>query len=957
MDFDLKAIERKWQKEWQDSCLFEPFVEKKKEAFYIQVAYPYPSGAMHIGHARTYTVTDIVAKYNMLKGKNVLMPMGWHVSGTPVIASVEALEKNDPKTVKKFTEIFHIPAKDLEELKTPEFYVDYMVNKAEYGYKAGFKRLGFGIDWRRELKTIDPQYKKFIEWQYKKLYEKGFIRKGKYPVRYCPHDDSPVGDHDLLEGEGVGFQEFTLLKFKMDNGQFVVAATLRPETVFGQTNLWLAPKVEYAIIKVGDEEWIGSNEFFEKLKEQKKGIEKIGTIKGSELVGKMVLAPGIERKIPILPSFFCDTGTGTGIVTSVPSDAPIDYVALLDLQKDKDLIKKFGLSEKMILGIKVIPIIKTKEFGDKAAVEIVKRLGIKNQFDSKLEGAKKEVYKTGFHKGVMNENCGKFAGMPVNKAKELVKKELIEQGKADVFFELEGKVVCRCGTECVVRVLEDQWFVSYSDPKWKEQSKKTLEGMSIVPELFRTQYNNVFDWLEDKPCTRSKGLGTEFPWQKGKIIEPLGDSTIYMAYFTVSHLIKRIEAQKLSEEVFDFIFLGKGNIEKISKENGIEKELLEEMRSEFNYWYPLAFNVSAIELIPNHMSFSIFQHTAIFPPEKRQLGTINLGMLVLEGKKMSSSKGNVVLINDLCEQIGADFVRFFLMNSVEPWEEMDWKPKEIEKGVSKLKSFIGEIAQLAVESKDSEKLEPEKLQGEEAWLYHRFNSRVNAFIDHMERIELRSAAQQISFLLAKDLQWFNIRKKRDNKPLYLYITKNFVKCLAPFMPHISEEIWRNLLGNKRSVFLEKLPEKKEIDCKIELAEEFIKRAFLDLKEIKKIIGKEKLQKAVFYTASEWKWNVLKKIKKLERPDFKEAIKTAMTDLSVKEKGKAAIPVIKFLNDRLIEFKEIEKINELKVLESAKEFFEKEFNCSVFFFNEEKAEFDPQKKASKALPFKPAIYVE
>ncbi|MBW1936436.1 MAG: class I tRNA ligase family protein, partial [Deltaproteobacteria bacterium] len=178
---DFKSMEEKWQKYWAEQKVFEPEIDKNKQAFYIQAAYPYPSGAMHIGHARTYTVSDIIAKYNMLKGKNVLMPMGWHVSGTPVIAAVEALQRGDEKTVKMFTERFHIPKEDLKYLTaSPESFVEYMINKAKYGYKAGFKKLGLGIDWRRELKTIDEQYQRFIEWQYKKLYAKGYIRKGHY---------------------------------------------------------------------------------------------------------------------------------------------------------------------------------------------------------------------------------------------------------------------------------------------------------------------------------------------------------------------------------------------------------------------------------------------------------------------------------------------------------------------------------------------------------------------------------------------------------------------------------------------------------------------------------------------------------------------------------------------------------------------------------------------------------
>lgn len=953
----FSEIEQKWQSEWRHSHLFEPSTDANKKPFYIQVAYPYPSGAMHIGHARTYTVTDIVAKYHLLKGYNVLMPMGWHVSGTPVIASVEALKGGDEKTIKMFTETFKIPKKDLEQLKSPETYVEYMVNKAEYGYKAGFNKLGLGIDWRRELKTIDPQYKKFIEWQYKKLYDKGYIKKGKYPVRYCPKDDNPVGDHDLLEGEGIGIQEFTILKFRLDDGKFVVAATLRPETVFGQTNLWLGSEVEYAIIKIGEEEWIGSKEFFEKLKEQKKGIEIIGTIKGSELVGKTALAPGIDRKIPILPSFFCDTRTGTGIVTSVPSDAPIDYIAMVDLQKDKELIKEFGLDEKMVLSLKVIPIIKTEEFGEESAVSIVEKLGIKNQFDPKLEEAKKIVYKLGFHKGIMNKNCGKYAGMPVSEAKEQVKKELIEQGKADRFYELEGRVVCRCGTECVVRVLEDQWFVAYSDPEWKKESKKTLEKMRIVPELFRTQYENVFNWLDDKPCTRSKGLGTQFPWQREKIIEPLGDSTIYMAYFTISHLIKNIPAEKLNERVFDFIFLGKGRPEEIAKENGIDKRLLAEMHREFDYWYPLAYNTSAIELIPNHMSFSIFQHTAIFPLKKRQLGTLNLGMLVLEGKKMSSSKGNVILINDLCERIGADYVRFFLMNSVEPWEEMDWKQREIEKGIEKLNSFIESMKKKAAETRDSGELEETKLDQAERWLLNSFHKRLNSYLDSMEKIMLRSALQEISFKLAKEIQWFERRKSRENKGLYLYIIENWVRCIAPFMPHIAEEIWRNKLKRKDSVFRASLPEKKKTDSKADSSELLIRTVVSDVRNIQRITGKTKLKRVKLFVASPWKWLVLDSIKGIERPDFNLALREAMKNSEIKARGKEAVNVVKRLSGKIMELKSVERINESETLETAKDFLGREFGCRVEVVEEKNTEKEFKQRAASALPLKPAIFLE
>jgi len=868
---DFKKIEKKWQDKWEKKKVFEPEITKK-EPFYIQVAYPYPSGAMHIGHARTYTITDVVAKYNMLKGKNVLMPMGWHVSGTPVIATVEALKRKDKKTINKFVENFRIPKKDLKKLENAKGFVKYMIDKAEYGYKKGFGILGLGIDWRRELTTIDKQYNKFIEWQYRKLNEKGYLIKGDYPIRYCVFDKNAVGDHDLLEGEGVGIQEMVFLKFKCDN-YYLVAATLRPETVYGQTNLWINPDIEYVKIKVGNEIWIVSKECSKKLMYQKE-IKVVGKILGKNLIGKYCKAPGIEKEVIVLPASFCDPDFGSGIVTSVPSDAPYDYIALKGLDKEKCI--KYGLNYNEIKKIELIPIIKSDGFGKFPAKEICEKMNIVSLSDDRLEEATNKVYKAGFHTGVMLKS--KYKGIKIEKAKEKVKKDLTEKGKADIFYELEGKVVCRCGNECVVSILKDQWFLKYGDEKWKEESKKVLDKMDVVPDSFRKQYENVFDWLDNKPCTREKGLGTKFPFDESKIVEPLGDSTIYMAYFTIAHTIKDIKEDKLSDEVFDYIFLDKGNLTEIVKKSKVSKKKLKEMRKSFEYWYPLAYNTSALELIPNHMSFSIFQHTAIFPSNKRQKGTLNLGMLILEGEKMSSSKGNVVLINDICEELGVDVVRFFLMNFVEPWEELDWRTEEVGKGSKNVVSLIEKMFDF-----DDSKNE---------WLENAFNLRMKKYFEFMDKSELRKALQEISFGLLQDLKW----GERKNKcKVSKYIVENWCKLIAPFMPHVAEELNSKL--SKKSVFESEFLKNVKVDEKVLEKEEKIRKLLDDVNNIKKIVG------------------VFKKV---------------------------YLYVI---------------LNELKDYKDLKEFLGKEFGDVEIYALNDKDKYDPQNKAKKSKKGKPAIYLE
>ncbi|MFH1751481.1 MAG: leucine--tRNA ligase [archaeon] len=947
MSLDYKKVSEKWQKKWLEAKVFEPEIDKNKKPFYIQVAYPYPSGVMHIGHARTYVLTDSIARYYRMKGFNSLLPMGWHVTGSPVITGVELVKERNEKTVKVMTENFKIPVKDLKELETAEGFVEYFVNKAEYGYKAGFKRLGLGIDWRRELRTNDKNYSKFIEWQYQRLNDKKLIGKGKYPVRFCPKDNEPVGDADLREGEGIGIQEFTLMKFKFED-KLIMAATLRPETVFGITNMWVDPKETYFIVKVDKEKWIVSKKCFEKLKHQKDKVEKVGEITGKEMIGKTCIAPLIEKEVVILPSSFIDSNIGSGIVTSVPSHAPFDWQALKDLQA----------KEKKWADIKPIGLIELPGYSEHPAKDITEQMKIESQKElDKLEKAKKVIYKAEFHSGIMKENTGKFKGLKVEEAKEKVKKLMLKEGLANKFFELEGKIVCRCGTEGIVKVLDDQWFVLYSDEKWKKEAKETLKEMNIVPDFYRLQYEKVFDWLDDKPCTRSKGLGTKFPWDKTKVIEALGDSTIYMAYFTISHLIKKIEPEKLTPEVFDYVFYGKGEAEKL----GVDKKLLDEMKENFDYWYPLAFNTSGTELLPNHMSFSIFQHTALFPKEKRQNGTLNLGMLIIEGQKMSSSKGNVVLINDISDKLGADFVRFFLLSFNEPWQKTDWRQSNVESGTKIVSSLFNKMLELSKKVKKAGKLEERKLSLIEKWLYNKFNERINTARKSFDNFEIRKALLALTFNFANDLKWFERRHGKWNEntgALFKEIVVDWVKALTPVTPHFCEEIWQEGLGNKEFVIVQDFPKERKVKAELDIGEELIRNVLEDVNNVKVLAKITTPKKISLIVASEWKKELLKELiemAKKERLDFGKAMNYAMQKKELKDKGKTVQGFLKQAVKRINELKEKELfIDEEKAISEAQDFLQKELNLEI---KVEKESESKNPKAVNAFPLKPAIVLE
>ena len=192
--FDLGKFEQEALEQWTHAFESNP---SNLEKCYLTVAYPYPSGAMHVGHGRTYIVPDVIARFWRMRGKQVLYPMAFHVTGAPVIGISKRIAKNDPKTIHLYRDLYKVPQSVLDEFTDPLTIVRHFASE----YQRVMTACGISIDWRRRFTTVDPTYSKFIEWQWKHLFEAGYVIKGAHPVRYCTVDDNPVGDHDLLEGD------------------------------------------------------------------------------------------------------------------------------------------------------------------------------------------------------------------------------------------------------------------------------------------------------------------------------------------------------------------------------------------------------------------------------------------------------------------------------------------------------------------------------------------------------------------------------------------------------------------------------------------------------------------------------------------------------------------------------------------------------------------------------------
>lgn len=275
-------------------------------------------------------------------------------------------------------------------------------------------------------------------------------------------------DHDRSSGEGVGPQEYTLVKMKLLQAPqklkslreniFLVAATLRPETMYGQTNCWLHPDIKYIAFKtsIADEIWISTpraarNMSYQGMTTAEGKVEVIAELTGQDLLGLPLKAPlTFNKKVYTLPMLSIKEDKGTGVVTSVPSDSPDDYAALLDLQKKEAFRQKYGISDEMVLPYAPIPIIEVPGLGNLSAVKAYEMFKIQSQNDKdKLAEAKELCYLKGFYDGIFLVEEHK--GQKVEVVKKVIQKKLIDANDAVVYYEPEKTIMSRSGELLNVR--------------------------------------------------------------------------------------------------------------------------------------------------------------------------------------------------------------------------------------------------------------------------------------------------------------------------------------------------------------------------------------------------------------------------------------------------------------------------------------------------------------------------
>ena len=603
-----------------------------------------------------------------------------------------------------------IPIKEIHKFADAHYWLQYFPPQC----KSDLDSFGARIDWRRSMVTTDanPYYDAFVRWQMNHLKELEKIKYGERYTIFSPKDGQPCMDHDRSEGEGIAPQDYTALKLKVKEwapraaekvkgkipdgaSVYFVPATLRPETMYGQTCCFVGPKINYGLFRISENEYFvvtkraAWNMAFQDrsfhFKEFLRDIDELPAVLelvGSDVVGTLVHAPlSIHKEgVRILPMESVLPSKGTGVVTSVPSDSPDDYATVMDLAKKAEY---YGINKEWA-ELEIHPLIQTPAYGNITAKFLVEKMKINSPKDAKqLAEAKDLAYKEGYYKGTML--VGDFKGMKVEEAKPLVKKQLIDSGEAFEYAEPNGHVVSRSGDECVTAYL-GQWFLNYgeNDPEWRDTVVDHVKtGMETYSSETQNGFEKNLEWLNRWACARTYGLGSKLPWDPKFLVESLSDSTIYMAYYTISYLLHSdvfgtkpgklsIRPEQMTDEVWDYVFCRRELNEEVSK-SGISKSDLETMRREFEYWYPLDMNSSGKDLIPNHLTFFLYVHLALFPKEYWPQSVRANGHLLLNGDKMSKSIGNFLTLRDAVEKYGADACRITLADAGDGVEDANFE--------------------------------------------------------------------------------------------------------------------------------------------------------------------------------------------------------------------------------------------------------------------------------------------
>ena len=752
---DFHKLEKKWQNRWEKEKIFE-VKKSKKEKYYVLEMFPYPSGSgLHMGHAFNYTIGDILARFKRMQGFNVLHPMGYDSFGLPA-ENAAIKNKSHPK---KFTE-------------------DAIKN-----YISQQKELGLSYDWSRMVTTSAPEYYKWDQWIFLKMFEKGLAYKKTSPVNWCPKCNTVLANEQVQNGhcwrhenckieikklnqwflktteyadelyEGleklekwpnsikklqknwIGRSFGSEIDFEINNKTWPIFTT-RPDTLFGVTFLVVSAQHNELDSLVTDEQKKKVEKFVKKLSSVSAGdidkLEKEGVFTGS-----YATHPLTKEKIPVYTGNFVLADYGCGMVMAVPAHD----------QRDFEFAKKYDIPIKIVVS---------------------------------QDGKESKLDKAFTNPGVLI-NSGNFNKLDSEKAKTEITKELVSKkiGKKTKNFRLRDWLISRqrfWGTPIPIIYCEDCGTVPVSE---KDLPIKLPDNIKFKGSDNPLKKNKEFLEVKCPKCGKDGKRETD-------TMDTFANSSWYYLRYSDPDNAKKI---------FD--------------------------KSKANYWTPIDTYIGGNEHACMHLIYIRFytkflRDLGLLEFDEPVIRLFNQGMLHGEdGDKMSKSKGNVVLPETVSKKYGIDTARLFLISAASPDKDIDWNTK----GIEGSKRFLNKIA---------ERVPSLKIGKTDERLASKLNNTIKEVSEDIEEfkyniavIKIRSLFDSIEEISKKDLE-------------------SSLKLLSPFCPHIAEELWSKI-GGKGFISLAKWPEFDEakINEKFDKEDQLITKIVEDINNIATIVGDKK----------------------------------------------------------------------------------------------------------------------
>ncbi len=934
--YEPQKIELKWQKQWADSKIFEVEKDSSKPKFYVLEMYPYPSGKLHLGHLRNYTIGDTFARYKRMKGFNVLYPMGYDSFGLP--AEIAAIKKGTPPEVTTRANIASI--------------------------KADQKRIGFSYDWRREVSSIEEKYYKWNQWMFLKMYERGLAYRKESLVNWCPGCNSVLANEQVINGKcwrcktdvepkflsqwffkireyadellsgldglnwpekvktmqrnWIGRSEGTTVDFQVEGtDQTLSIFTTRVDTIFGVTFMTMAAEHPWCKDWVlGTEYEEKYNEFYQEVMKQDR-YERMSeeTEKKGMFLGKYAINPLNGDKIPIYAGNFVIYDYGAGAVMAVPAHD----------QRDFEFAKKYNIPIKVVI----------------------------QPFDGfKLNGEK--MSRAFVEDGIL-DNSEEFSGMENRSAIKAIAAKLqeIKKGGPTVNYKIRDWLISRqrywgtpipiiycekCGiipvpyNELPVKLPNDAvfgksgnplehspTFMNVSCPKCGGKARRETDTMDTFVDSSWYFFRYTSPFSEEVPYEKDD---VEYWAPVDQYIGGIEHAILHLLYARFFTKVSRDLGLHSIDEPFKAL-LTQGMINKAHPYCEYCDKFL-----------PAAFDKDG-------------KWEGDYDPETQTCKTCGK-KYILKSAKMSKSLGNTVSPKGIIEEFGADTARFFMMHGANPEKELEWS----DANCSSDHKILTRIWQLLTQKVDRFR----KISDvNDEFIRFRLNRMVKNVTENYEQMLIRDALNEI-ITFAEILRSY--AAMHPLKSLYEEAKEKLILMLAPIVPHMCEELWQ-IHGHSEMIALASWPkyDSKLISPEIEKHWLCYDNVVEDIKNIQKIL-KNTAKEVKIIIAADWKNEFVQKMLKevLDGKNFGELMKIAMSNTDWKPYGKMVKGFIQKLSRNpgkySVPFKS--QTDEYNFLKKNSILLERELGMKIQVFQEEKAE---DKKKSQALPGKPAIILQ